>query len=275
MPEIEENGVRLHYDEYGEGPPVILVHGLACGRRMWWRQRMSFAGRYRVVMPDLPGHGLSETPDDPRAYAEDVFADDLIALLDRLGIGKAAFVGFSMGAGISLNLAVRHPERVSALVLVGVGSGSENPWTLARTADEWVRVLRRNGLADFARKLMRSALFRHYARQHPHGRKHIHRLIRQHSPKGLDAVLMHLLARRKPVYRRGHALGRMRMPALTLLGQLDWPCRKSTRFVAAGIPGATLVEFEGVGHFVPLEAPAEFDAAVLDFLDRALKTKAA
>jgi len=275
MPEVEANGVRLHFDEAGEGPPVMLVHGLACGRRMWWRQKKSLAARYRLIIPDLPGHGLSETPSDPHAYSEDVFADDLVALLDRLGIEQAALVGFSMGAGISLNLATRHSGRVSALVLTGVGSGSENPWTLARTADEWVRVLRRDGLPAFARKLMRSALFRHYARRHPHGRRHIHRLIAQHSPAGLDAVLMRLLARRKPVYRRAHPLARMRVPTLALLGQLDWPCRKSTRFVAGQIPGAALTEFEGVGHFVPLEAPAAFDAAVVDFLDRALAGKAA
>ena len=111
------NGVRLHYVEWpGDGEPVLLVHGLTASARSLTAVAEGLAPRHRVVAPDLRGRGRSEKPERGYSYAH--HAADLVALLDHLGIARAAVVGHSLGALIGVYLAAHHPARVSKLVLI-------------------------------------------------------------------------------------------------------------------------------------------------------------
>jgi pimeloyl-ACP methyl ester carboxylesterase len=116
MERVTVAGLEHSYELRGEGPPVVFVHGAFVDSRMWDRQVEVFAQRYRVLRYDLRGHGRTG-PSDRRRYRIDTFADDLAELLDALGIGAAAIVGLSLGGMIAQSFAVRHPERVRALVL--------------------------------------------------------------------------------------------------------------------------------------------------------------
>jgi pimeloyl-ACP methyl ester carboxylesterase len=125
---FEVNGVRLHYVEAGQGTPVILVHGLACDHVPNWRlprifQRLS--RRYRVIALDLRGHGKSDKPHDPAQYGLEL-VEDIVRLMDHLGIGKAHVVGYSLGGFITLKLALRHPDRLLSAAPCGAG-WSANP----------------------------------------------------------------------------------------------------------------------------------------------------
>lgn len=117
MSELSYQGYRIGFDEYGEGErPIVLVHGLLMNRRMFERLGAALAERgNRVICVDLLGHGRSDQPDDLRLYSMPLFAEQVLALLDHLGLETAVVGGTSLGANVGLELAVRHQERVEAL----------------------------------------------------------------------------------------------------------------------------------------------------------------
>lgn len=112
-------GHRIEYDSYGEGERVVvLVHGLLMNRRMFERLGPALAERgTRAVCVDLLGHGRSDRPEDLRLYSMPLFARQLVALLDHLELDSAVVGGTSLGANVSLQLAVHHPERARGLFL--------------------------------------------------------------------------------------------------------------------------------------------------------------
>ena len=122
---FDSAGVRIAFDDVGEGPPVVLIHGFASDRGTNWRgtgwyDALREVGR-RVVALDCRGHGASGTPHDPDEHGPATMADDVVRLLDHLGIERADVLGYSMGGRIAVQLLVDHPDRVNAAVLGGVG----------------------------------------------------------------------------------------------------------------------------------------------------------
>jgi pimeloyl-ACP methyl ester carboxylesterase len=119
MPELTYQGHRIGFDEYGEGErPIVLVHGLLMNGRMYERLGPALAERgNRVICVDLLGHGRSEQPEDLRLYSMPLFAAQVVALLDHLGLESAVVGGTSLGANVALELAVRHPDRAAGLFI--------------------------------------------------------------------------------------------------------------------------------------------------------------
>lgn len=109
------NGIQLHVAEQGEGPPVILCHGFP---ELWyvWRHQMSAlsAAGYRVIAPDMRGHGGSSVPPDAKDYTQEIICADIVALMDELDIATAVIIGHDWGAVLSWNMALHHPHRVRA-----------------------------------------------------------------------------------------------------------------------------------------------------------------
>jgi 2-hydroxy-6-oxonona-2,4-dienedioate hydrolase len=123
-------GLRGHAREGGSGPPAVLVHGLAVSSRYFEPLAQRLEGRFHVLAPDLPGHGRSGSP--PRALDIPELADALTEWLDITGIERATLVANSLGGQISVDLAVRRPERVARLVLVGSTMDPAAPSLLAQ-----------------------------------------------------------------------------------------------------------------------------------------------
>lgn len=125
MPVFESGDVTINYVSEGDGPPIVLVHGFASDLHGNWRSpgifgRLVADGR-RVVALDCRGHGRSGKPRDPAAYGGSKIADDVLALMDHLGIARADLMGYSMGGFIAASLLVDHPERFRSVILGGVG----------------------------------------------------------------------------------------------------------------------------------------------------------
>lgn len=127
MPTFENDGLALHYEDHGSGSPVVMLHGAAvtfagnfgyCG----WIEPMDAKG-LRALGLDLRGHGRSAAPPDASATGSDVIARDVVTLLDRLDIERAAIIGYSIGSAIALHALHTHPERFSAAALVATGDG--------------------------------------------------------------------------------------------------------------------------------------------------------
>jgi pimeloyl-ACP methyl ester carboxylesterase len=117
MGELSYQGYRIGFDEYGEGTrPIVLIHGLLMNRHMFERLGPALAERgNRAICVDLLGHGRSDQPDDLRLYSMPLFAEQVVALLDHLGLERAVVGGTSLGANVALELAVAHPARVEGL----------------------------------------------------------------------------------------------------------------------------------------------------------------
>ena len=125
MPRFTHDGVEIAFLDEGEGEPIVLVHGFASTKEVnWvfpgWVTTLTRAGR-RVIALDNRGHGESTKLYEPAAYHSSLMAEDVRALLDHLGLGRADVMGYSMGARITAFLALAHPERVRSAVLGGLG----------------------------------------------------------------------------------------------------------------------------------------------------------
>src|SRR4051812_45973878 len=116
MPHIDLDTITMAYTDEGAGEPLVLIHGYPLSSELWLPQRAALSDGYRVIAPDLRGHGRSDPPHGPLSI--DVYADDIIALLDELGIGEATFAGLSMGGYVLMALLRRRPERVRAIMLL-------------------------------------------------------------------------------------------------------------------------------------------------------------
>jgi len=138
---FDHDGCSLHYEEYGHGAPVFLVHGLGSSCQDWEYQTPALSAHYRVIAVDVRGHGRSDKPRE--RYSIPAFSADIEALLEHLNLGPVHYVGLSMGGMIGFQLAVDRPELLKSLTIVNsapeVKIKSANDfwqyakrWTLAR-----------------------------------------------------------------------------------------------------------------------------------------------
>ncbi|MDP3329898.1 alpha/beta fold hydrolase [Parvibaculum sp.] len=128
---FESDGLRLAYFAEGEGTPIVLAHGFASTHRVnWittgWSRALMEAG-FRVIMPDMRGHGESDKPHEAEDYTLSAMAADLVALLDHLGEPGADLMGYSMGAMVALVAAMEWPDRFDRVIAAGVGARLLDP----------------------------------------------------------------------------------------------------------------------------------------------------
>ena len=116
MAYFEHEGCNLHYEEYGHGTPLLLVHGLGSSTLDWEEQIPALAARYRVIVPDVRGHGRSDKPRERYSIAG--FSADLVALIEHLNLAPAHYVGLSMGGMIGFQLGVDQPQLLKSLCIV-------------------------------------------------------------------------------------------------------------------------------------------------------------
>jgi pimeloyl-ACP methyl ester carboxylesterase len=129
MPTFAHDGVRLHYESHGVGDPVVLLHGFTSRGDSWerhgWTSALVEQG-FRAIQPDARSHGSSDRVFDPAQCTTAALAADVVGLLDHLGLEKTSLVGFSMGGGIALRVALDAPQRVARVVVGGVGDAGIN-----------------------------------------------------------------------------------------------------------------------------------------------------
>jgi len=284
---LQIEGMRWTVRVSGHGQPVLLLHGFS-GSGLSWAGIGPFGGDFRVIVPDLPGHGGTgwQSGDDarpaasragartaptearPRASVERT-ADDLAAISGRLGARPVHVVGYSLGARIALRLAIAHPGIVGRLVLEAPSAGIADPAARAERAAldaERARFVVTEGIEAFAARWEAEPILAGEAALPP-GARDRQRAIRRANPAlGLAASLVY--AGQGTMEPLGGRLGEVRAPTLVIVGADD-PGRPRAEAVAAGIPGARLALVAGAGHAPHLEAPATFRSLVHDFLTEA------
>ena len=266
MARLQVGNLGVAVTDAGDGPPVLLLHGLACGKRMWFHQIRALRNRFRVIAYDLRGHGQTDAPQLATDYSAAHLARDLVSLLDALEIPRAAIVGFSLGGGPALALAASRPERVSRLVLADVGAGADDPVKIEGMTRRWGTLIGQGAIDELVCDMLRSELFKVYARRNARRREHMAALIRATPIDGLRFTLSEVVAKRKSLFRLTGVLSSVRAPTLVMVGEHDYVCSKASRLMAQAIPGAALKIIKASGHMSPLEQPAAFSAALMDFL---------
>src|SRR5579885_477240 len=126
MPHLTtDDGVKLYYEETGAGLPIVFVHEFAGDHRSWEPQVRYFSRRYRCITYNARGYPPSDVPEDGERYSQDRARDDILAVLDGLGIERAHIVGLSMGGFATLHFGFTYPQRARSLVVAGCGYGAQ------------------------------------------------------------------------------------------------------------------------------------------------------
>jgi len=255
------NGCTLAYDDWGNGLPLILIHGFPLCRKMWRPQAeaLTRAG-CRVVTPDLRGFGESGVPAGPVSMA--VYADDMVGLMDHLGIDKAVVGGMSMGGYVLLNLLERYPDRVAAPIFIVTKAGGDDDAAKARRT-ALAEACRTQGIQPVA-ELFRTLLFAPATLTDNSGLvDEVLGWVRATDPMGAAGGLMAMRDRKDFV----PLLGTIGHAALVIGADQDqaMPLDHS-RLMAEQLPNATLHILQEGGHMVNLEQPTGFNVAILEFL---------
>jgi pimeloyl-ACP methyl ester carboxylesterase len=250
--------VTLPFDNAGTGTPVVLLHAGVADRRMWGGQLPALAQRCHVLAPDLPGYGDAPLAPGPLSNVTEV-----LAFLDDQDIDAAALVGASFGGRVAMEVATAHPDRVTRLVLLcpalrGVGATAASD---AFDAEE--ERLIEAGDVDGAVALNVDTWLG------PDADDDARRLLTDMQRRAFDVQLAADEWPEPPVLVHDDVeLAGISVPTTVVLGALDvdW-LQSAARTVAAGVPGATLMELDWAGHLPALERPAETAALVLAALE--------
>jgi pimeloyl-ACP methyl ester carboxylesterase len=260
MPEAEVNGVRLFYEEHGEGPPILCIHGVGSSALAWSSALPALARLGRVIAYDRRGHTRSPLPDRAAATAVAEHTADAAALLDELSASPAAVIGRSYGGGVALELAVRFPDRVRALVLLDGDAPLELSPAYARWLERLTRQVSeaetRDGIDAVGRALTDAAIGTEAWDSFPEA---IRRMFTDNGP----AILADL--RGEWLQIDAAALESLPIPALVVTAADSPPeFRELAEATARALPDSRLTEVPG-GHMID---PASSE--VVSFLEEVL-----
>ncbi len=233
------NDIKMYYAVYGEGDPVLLIHGGLGHADVWGFQVPALAAGHKVIVADSRGHGRSTRSEQTFGYA--LMADDYLALLDHLGIDEAALVGWSDGGIIGLDIAIRHPERLSRLFAFAANYVPEGVKPSVATDPIF------NAYIERAAK--------DYARLSP-------------TPAEFDAFVEQIsrMWATEPHYTKDQ-LRAIKVPTTVFDGDHDEAIEAAhAAEIAELVPDAKLVIMKDASHFAMWQQPEAFNQAVLDFL---------
>ncbi|UVJ45302.1 alpha/beta hydrolase [Pseudomonas sp. LS1212] len=257
MAYFEHDGCSLHYEEYGQGDPLVLVHGLGSSCQDWEYQVPALAEHYRVILVDVRGHGRSDKPRERYSIAG--FSADLIALFEHLNLGPVHLVGLSMGGMIGFQTAVDHPALLRSLCIV-----NSAPEVKLRSPDDYLQWAKRWGLARLLSpatvgKALGAKLFPKPG-QTELRQKMAERWARNDKrayAASFDAIVGWGVRER---------LSRITCPTLIISADRDYtPVALKEQYTAL-IPNARLAVIADSRHATPLDQPQTFNQTLLQFL---------
>jgi len=258
------DGIRVYFRLSGDpgGTPLVLLHGLQGDSSHFETLAPTLARHYRVLVFDQRGSGWSDKP--AGEYTTDLLADDAVALMDRLALERADVFGVSMGGMIAQELALRHPDRIHALILGCTSARGADGTSVNRGTEESAYDLVPISAEERARRLAATGLSAAFLEAHP---EVVETLIeaRRRRPLDIDA-----LTRRHQAVQQHDTLARLdriRAPTLVVTGLEDMIVPPaSSRLLAERIPGARLETLDGAGHLFWMEQPARTARLAREFI---------
>lgn len=253
MPFLSNCDVKLHYEVYGTGQPLILSHGFSSTLEMWRGQIDAFSKDFKLIIWSMRGHGQTDYPEEPSAYSEANTVSDIAALLDHIVPDKAQKVivgGLSLGGYMSLAFYRAYPERVSKLLIIDTGPGfkkdsARGAWN--QTAYNTARSFEQKGLGVLQQASPERSMVTH---RNAAGLAHAARgMLTQRD----DTIIM--------------SLPQIRVPSLIVVGSEDKPFLAASDYMTAKIPGAKKAVIGGAGHASNIDQPEDFNRVILSFLE--------
>lgn len=259
--EVEKN-VRLYYETFGSGAPIVFVHGGGMSHEFWEQQVYFFADTHQAVAYDLRGHGESDKP--PHGHEFDRFERDLEALLKHLGLGKITLVCHAVGGYVGLLYALRHPELLSRLVLVSssarfLGADEERGGFSNEFWNDYREGLARDKIGATARLVDRMFYYKDPGQA---TRQAVLNIMLQ-----WPLYALKLMGQDAEKINFENQLHEIATPTLVIHGRHDRKQRFSgASFLSSKLPNGRLCVFEESAHIPPLEEPERFNQVLMDFL---------
>jgi pimeloyl-ACP methyl ester carboxylesterase len=254
--------MQLAYADEGPGPVVVLLHGFPLSRAMWQEQLTGIGSTYRIIAPDLRGHGDSPAPEG--VYTMDEMADDVIELLETLHIAEPIVLGgLSMGGYVALSLVARYPRRVRALMLLDTRAGADTPEAAQGREATARTVLDANSASPVASAMVTKLFSKMTLEERPERVEPMRAVMEATTPRGIAGALRGMAKRPD----RRADLAAISVPTLVLVGAEDVITPPAeAKALAEAIPHAQLAIIPRAGHMAPYENPAVANAAILNFL---------
>src|SRR5579859_504304 len=262
------DGVHLHYEESGQGAPLLFVHEFAGDHRSWEPQVRHFHAAYRCITYAARGYPPSDVPADPAAYSQARAVDDAIAVLDAAGAQAAHVVGLSMGGFATLHLVLRHPDRVLSAVIAGVGYGAqpERQEQFRHESNAIADAFEREGSARVAERYAVGPARVQLQNKNPEAWRRFAEALARHDAVGSALTMRGVQAARPSLYALTGELAAVRTPLLILAGDEDEGSLEPSLMLKRTIATAGLQVLPRTGHTINLEEPELFNDAVGRFL---------
>ncbi len=269
MPHISaRDGIRLYYEEAGSGSAIVFVHEYAGDYRSWEAQMRHFARAHRCITYSQRGYPPSDVPSKPAQYSQDIFRDDVLALMDALKIDKAHVVGHSMGAYSALHVGIHYPKRCISVMAAGCGWGSspdaEQREAMKALAAETGKMFAEEPIAQAAAKYADAPMRQAQKHKDPRGHAEFAHMLAEHSSEGHAQTMFNLQLKRPTLWEMEEQLKRFEVPLLVIVGDEDGPCIDGSVFLKRIVPTAGLLVIPRSGHNIPSEEPAQFNAALAE-----------
>jgi 3-oxoadipate enol-lactonase len=257
---VHSNDIGIKYTVEGKGPWVVLSHSLACNYSMWDEQADALKRHYRVLRFDTRGHGGSDAPDG--AYTLHMLTEDLLGILDGLGIEETHFVGLSMGGMVGMTFALEHPGRFRSLVLCD--TSSRIPPEAAPVWEGRIKTAAEQGMDALVESTLQRWFTESFYKSNKAMMKRVGQMIRTTRPTGYVGCC-HAI----PKINLTDRLGAISCPVQVIVGEQDvgTPVAMS-RAIHDAIPGSKLVIIPSASHLSNLEQPETFNKALLGFLGK-------
>jgi pimeloyl-ACP methyl ester carboxylesterase len=267
---VESGSTKLYVETTGEGFPIVFAHEFASDFREWEDQVRWFSRSHRCVTYNARGYVPSDVPDDLDEYGWEHSVADLLAVLDGLGIERAHLVGLSMGGYAVLQFARLHPERASAVVAAGAGSGSApaDRDTWPSVAASVAQAIRTRGMRAIADELGNGPSRIQLKHKSPRAWQAFMDHLVEHSQTGMANTMDRYQALRPSLYDFQDEFRALPVPVLLAVGDEDELCLATNLMLKHVIPDAALWVCPNTGHAINLEEPAAFNAMVESFLSR-------
>lgn len=265
--QINVNNNLICYDDQGDGSiPIIFIHGFPFDKTMWEQQRDYFKMAHRVIVYDIQGFGRSTC--NLEEASMDIFADDLIHLMDALNIKNAVVCGLSMGGFIALNAIKRYPQRFAGLILCDTQCIADTADTREKRMDT-IRQIENSGLYEFTKSFIPNIFHEKTIKENKNLVRRIDAIIMSNNEKTVIKGMKALASRMETC----STLSTISVPTLIICGSDDkiTPVVQSEKMLES-IPNATMKVIEEAGHLSNMEQPDEFNHHLENFLFEYLPT---
>ncbi len=259
---IKANGIEMNYELSGEGNCLVLIHGYSDNLNLWYNQTSAFSENYQLLTYDVRGFGKTEVVKTD--YSMGLFAEDLRALLEALGIRSACVLGYSMGGRIALEFALTHPGMTAGLVLANSGIGEAPSQEMQERRQMMAELLQQGDIGVISELMTEASCSPGFKDRNPRAYEKLKSIKMQNDPSEYLAIMQAIVGSiDSPV-----DLGGLRCPGLIIAGDQDGFMYVSTgEKMRDAIPDAEMHVLQ-TGHAAMIEEPEAYNRIVLGFLDR-------